>query len=200
MNTLEAIQSRRAIKHYDPNFQIPQQDVDCLLESMLQAPTSFNLQHWRIVLVEDRSLREQIQAAAWGQEQITQASLLFVLCADSKAWEKYPEQCWSNAPEDVREMMLPMIQGFYQGNEQLQRDEALRSVGILAQTAMLSAKALGYDSCPMIGFDQQKVAEIIQLPQDHIIGLVLVVGKAAQPARPKPGQLPLQQVVFRNMF
>jgi len=200
MNTLEAIKSRRAVKHYDPAFNIPEKDLHCLLEHMLESPTSFNLQHWRFVLVDDKALREQVREAAWGQEQVTDASLLFILCADTKAWEKTPEQYWRNSPVETKEMMLPMIKDFYQDRQQLQRDEALRSVGIVAQTTMLTAKALGYDSCPMIGFDHQKVAELIKLPEDHIVGMMLVVGKAVKSAWPKPGQLPIDQILVKNSF
>ena len=74
-----------------------------------------------------------------------------------------------------------MIGQFYEGNEQLQRDEAMRSCGIAGQTLMLTAKAMGYDSCPMIGFDPEQVAQIIQLPEDHVLGFMITVGKAIQP-------------------
>ncbi len=76
----------------------------------------------------------------------------------------------------------------------------MRSMGIAAQTIMLAAKAMDYDSCPMIGFEPDKVAELINLPDDHVIGLMIAVGKAAKPARPKPGQLPLEQVVVRDKY
>jgi nitroreductase len=89
---------------------------------------------------------------------------------------------------------------FYEGKEQLQRDEAMRSCGIAGQTIMLAAKAMGYDSCPMIGFDPVKVAEIIHLPSDHVIGFMIAVGKAVKPAMPKGGQLPLSEVVVQDRF
>ncbi|MCI5050483.1 MAG: nitroreductase family protein [Rickettsiales bacterium] len=200
MNTLETIKARRAVKHYDPDFVMPQADIDTLLEHAILAPTSFNIQHWRLVMVEDAEMRAQLREAAWGQEQVTDATLAFVLCADVKAWEKEPERYWKDAPQEARDTLVPMIHSFYDGKEQLQRDEALRSVGIVAQTIMLAAKAMGYDSCPMIGFDPDKVAELIKLPEDHVAGMMLVVGKAAKPARPKPGQLPLSDVVIKNRF
>jgi nitroreductase len=65
---------------------------------------------------------------------------------------------------------------------------------------MLSAKAMGYDSCPMIGFDPKKVAEIIDLPEQHLIGMMLTVGKAIQPANQRGGQLPYEEVVFGEAF
>ena len=99
-------------------------------------------------------------------------------------------------PETVTGWMGP----FYEGKEQLQRDEAMRSCGIAGQTIMLAAKAMGYDSCPMIGFDQVKVAEIINLPSDHVIGFMIAVGKAVKPAMPKGGQLGLSEVVVQDRF
>jgi nitroreductase len=76
----------------------------------------------------------------------------------------------------------------------------MRSTGIAAQTLMLAAKAMGYDSCPMVGFDPKKVAEIIKLPEDHIISMLLPIGKAKEAARERAGQLPLSEVVITNTF
>jgi nitroreductase len=65
---------------------------------------------------------------------------------------------------------------------------------------MLAAKSAGYDSCPMIGFDPQEIAELINLPKDHIIGMLLVIGKAKNPANPRGGQLNLNEVVINDRF
>ncbi len=200
MDVLTAVKERRAVKHYDPEFDMPQEDIDTLLESAIQSPTSFNIQNWRFVLIKDKAQREKVQEAAWGQEQVGTASLVFVLCADLKAWDKDPVRYWQNAPKEAQDMLVPMIKPFYEGKDWQQRDEAMRSVGIAAQTIMLTAKALGYDSCPMIGFDPEKVAELIQLPEDHVVCMMLVVGKATKSAWPKPGQLDLDEVVIKDRF
>ncbi len=200
MDTIEAIYSRRAVKHYDPDHVMPEEDLRKLLEAAVLSPTSFNIQNWRFVRVADPERRAEIQAAAWGQAQVTEASLLLVLCADLRSWAKDAPPYWRDAPSEVSEQMVPMIEQFYDGNDQLQRDEAMRSCGIAAQTIMLAARATGYDSCPMIGFDPARVAEIIRLPEDHVIGLLVVVGKALKPARSRGGQLPLEQVVIENAF
>jgi nitroreductase len=89
---------------------------------------------------------------------------------------------------------------FYEGKAQLQRDEAMRSCGLAGQTIMLAAKDMGYDSCPMIGFDPDAVARLIQLPADHVIGFMIAVGKGIKPAWPKPGQLPIDEVVVYDKF
>ena len=76
----------------------------------------------------------------------------------------------------------------------------MRSCGIVAQTLMLTAKAMGYDSNPMIGFEPQKVAEIINLPDDHAISMMMAIGKQTKPAMPRGGQLALDKVVFTDKF
>ena len=200
METSQAIRERRAVKHYDADFVMPEADKQELLDLALQAPTSFNLQNWRFVLIEDEEKKKQVREAAWDQAQVTDAALTFVLCADVKAWDKEPARYWKDAPKEAQDILVPMIKPFYDGRDWMQRDEAMRSVGIVAQTLMLAAKSKGYDSCPMIGFDTDKVGEIINLPEDHVIGMMLVIGKATKPAWPKPGQLPLDDVLVVNSF
>ena len=65
---------------------------------------------------------------------------------------------------------------------------------------MLAAQAMGYESCPVTGFDPEQVAKIIRLPENHVIGFLITVGKATKPAWPKPGQLPLEEVVIYDSF
>jgi nitroreductase len=200
LDTFTAIEERRSVKHYDPHHVMPQQDIDRLLELAMLSPTSFNIQNWRFVVVTDKGIQGEIKNASWGQSQVQDASVLLVLCADLKAWDKEPSRYWKNAPEQVQQMIVPMIGQLYANNEQLERDEAMRSIGIAAQTLMIAAKAIGYDSCPMVGFDPQKVAEIIHLPADHIIGMLLPVGKATEPAKARSGQLSKTDVVTLNRF
>ena len=200
MDTVEAIRKRRAVKHFKADFIIPDEDKRLLLDLAIQSPTSYNIQHWRFVLIEDVAKRQAVRNAAHDQAQVTEASLLFVMCADTKAWNKQPERYWRDAPQEVQEILVPMINPFYEGREWIARDEAMRSIGIAAQTIMLAAKSMGYDSCPMIGFDQEQVAELINLPEDHVIGMLLVVGKAEKGAWPKPGQLPLEEILIKDEF
>lgn len=200
MDTLEAIYNRRAIKHFDPEHELTAEEEKTLMQAAIQSPTSFNMQNWRFVLVKDQSLRKQVRAAAWDQAHITESSLLIVLTANLKAYADNPKQYWQNAPQQVAEYLSGMMIPFYEGKEQLQRDEAMRSVGIAGQTIMLAARAMGYDSCPMIGFDQDAVAKIINLPEDHAIGFIIVVGKRTQDPWEKPGQLALEQVVVTDKF
>ena len=200
MNTFDAIRERRSVKHYDSNHKLSDEEIEQLMSLALLSPTSFNIQNWRFVLVKDPEIRKKICSAAWDQAQVTDASLLLVICADLKSWKKNPEQYWKNAPKEAQDFLVPAMGPFYEGKDQLQRDEAMRSCGIAAQTLMLTAKSMGYDSNPMIGFDPEKVAEIINLPDDHVISLMMAIGKQIQPAMPRGGQLALSDVVFTDSF
>jgi len=200
MKTEEAIKTRRAIKHYDPAHRMTAEEINNLLSLAMLSPTAFNIQNWRYVVVSDRELRKRIRAEAWDQAQVTDASLFIVLCADLKSWEKEPARYWQNAEKEVQDFMVPAIDDYYRGKEQVQRDEAMRSCGIAAQTLMLAAKSMGYDSCPMDGFDFDKVAELIRLPDDHVIAMFVAIGKGTKDAWPRPGQLALDEVVIENSF
>ncbi|MDA0814778.1 MAG: nitroreductase family protein [Verrucomicrobia bacterium] len=201
MNTLEAIYQRRSIKQFDPEHTLTQEEETRLLEAAIQAPTSFNIQHWRFVIVRDPALREKIRKEFGNdQAQMTDASLLVIMTADTKAWQKDPARYWRNAPKAVADLLVDWMGPFHEGREWLQRDEAQRSIGMAMQTLMLAAKSIGYDSCPMIGFDIDAVAKLINLPDDHVMGPMVAIGKGTKDAWPKPGQLPLSEVVVENGF
>lgn len=199
MDTTQAIRARRAVKHYDPNHVMPEEHQKELLDLARQSPTSFNMQNWRFVNVRDKDLRLKLREAAWGQAQVSEASMLLILCADLKA-HRDPARYWVDAPKQAQDILVPMIKPFYEAKPETQRDEAMRSVGIAAQTLMLAAKAMDYDSCPMIGFDPSAVAELINLPDDHVIGMIVTIGKAIKPAWSKPGILPDEEVIFTDRF
>jgi len=200
MNTIDAIRDRRAVKHFDPHHVFTKEEFNQLIELAMQTPSSFNIQHWRLVNVTDKELRIKLRQAANNQAQVTEGSLLFVVTVDIKAWEKNPARYWLNAPKEAQDVLVPWIHPFYAGKDQLQRDEAMRSAGLIMQTMMLASKAMGYDSCPMVGFDFDKVAELIHLPKDHAIAAMLVIGKSLKAAWPKPGFIPRSEMVIENHF
>lgn len=200
MNTIEAIESRRSVKRYDPNHKMSQEEINQLISLAILSPTSFNIQNWRFVVLTDPELKDKAKQASWGQAQVTDASIVVLLCADLMSWNKEPERYWRNAPKAAQDALVPMIGKFYANNLELQRDEAIRSCGIAAQTIMLAAKSMGYDTCPMIGFDPIKIGELINLPKDHLITLMITVGKALEPARERSGQLSLNEVMVMNHF
>lgn len=200
MNVTEAIDSRRAVKWYDPQHKMPESTFLALMEAALKAPTAFNIQNWRFVRVTDPAQREAIRAVAWDQAQVTDASELLVLCFDAKAWERDPARYWRNAPQAVQDLLLPALEQYYRDKPDIERDEGMRSCGIVAQTIMLMGRELGYDSCPMDGFDYDAVGTIVDLPADHRIALMIAIGKKIKEPWPRPGQLALGEVLYENRF
>ncbi|BET26837.1 nitroreductase [Limnobacter thiooxidans] len=200
MELFDAIYQRRAIKAFDPDYTISAEDEQKLFEAAIQAPTSFNIQHWRFVVVRDKALRQEMRKLGNEQAQITDASLLVIMTADMKAWEKSPARYWAGAPKEVADLLVGWMGPFHEGREWLQRDEAQRSIGMAMQTLMLAAKGLELDSCPMIGFDIEAVAKLINLPTDHVMGPMVAIGKGTKAPWPKPGQLSLTEVLINNTF
>ena len=200
MNVTQAITERRSVKAFDPHHRMSEQEINQLMSLAMLSPTAFNIQNWRFVLVTDPVLRQQIRAASWNQAQVEEASLLIVLTADLNAWAKQPERYWKNAPKAASDVLVPMIGQYYQNNDQVQRDEAMRSCGMAATTLMLAAKEMGYDTCPMDGFDFAAVSKLLNLPADHIPTMFVVVGKALKAAAPRGGQLAMDEVVVYNQF
>lgn len=200
MDVFSAIASRRSVKKFDATHAMSEQEIERLLGAAILSPTSFNIQNWRFVAVTDPAVKAEIRRAGWNQAQYTDCSLLVIICGDRDAYRREPARYWANAAEAARAYILPAIEGAYGPNPQLRRDENLRSGSMAAQTLMLAAQAMGYDSCPMIGFDFEAVARIINLPGEHDIVMAVAVGRALEPARERGGQLPLAEVVRRDRF
>jgi len=199
MELLDAIRARRSIKHYDSNHRLSESELKHLLSQAVLAPSSFNMQNWHFVVVTDREVQEQLCKAGWNQAQLRDASATIVLAGNLTGWQN-TDRYLRKAPEEIQQLFGGMVPSFYEGNETMQRDEALRSVGLVGMNLMLVAKDMGYDSCPMIGYDAAKVAEIVGLPEDVPPLMIITVGKAAEKARPRMGLLDLEEVVSMNSY
>jgi len=200
MDTFDAIKTRRAIKKFDSSYKMTDEQVQSLMKLTLLSPTSYNQQNWRFVTVTDQTVKEKIHVAARNQAQPLDGSLVILLCGNMNAWKDDPMRYWKNHPLEKQEHVKEAMHKKYSDSPQNRRDEAIRSCGFAAQTIMLAAKQMGLDSCPMVGFEYNEMAKIINLPDDHIIVMMIVVGKAASPAAERGGQLSLDEVVFENKF
>jgi nitroreductase len=200
MSVTQAIVKRRSIKAFDPHHRMTKEEIAKLMSLAMLSPTAFNIQNWRFVVVTDPVLRQQIRSVSWNQAQVEEASLLIVLTADLKSWAKQPERYWHNAPKPVQDYLVPAIGNYYKDHDQVQRDEGMRSCGMAAMTIMLAAKEMGYDTCPMDGFDFDIVARLLNLPADHTPAMFVVVGKALKEASARGGQLTMNEVVIQNKF
>ena len=200
MDTFEAIKTRRATKKFDKSYKMTSEQVKSLMEHAILSPTSYNQQNWRFITITEQSIKDQISKAARDQPQPSEGSLVIILCGNMNAWKEEPLRYWKNHPSEKRETVKNALQRKYADSLQNRRDEAIRSCGMAAQTIMLAARQMGLDSCPMGGFEYDELAKVINLPENHLIVLMIVVGKAAEAAKPRGGQLSLDEIVFENRF
>ena len=200
MDTLEAIKTRRATKKFDKSYKMTSEQIKLLMEHAILSPTSYNQQNWRFITITEQSVKDQISKAARDQPQPSEGSLVIILCGNMNAWEEDPIRYWKNHPSEKQETVKNALQRKYADSPQNRRDEAIRSCGMAAQTIMLAARQMGLDSCPMGGFEYDELAKVINLPENHLIVLMIVVGRAVEPAKPRGGQLSLDEIVFENRF
>jgi nitroreductase len=194
MELREAILTRRSVKKFDPSHEIGDEDLRTLVRFACLAPTSFNMQNWQFVAVRDKARKAELRAVSYNQAQVEEASLILLLCGRLDAHVD-PSRVLRHAPDELRGMFTGMIQGMYGTNEDLNLQEACRSIAFAGQNAMLMARDMGLDSCPMIGFDPKKVSELLELPDTCPPLLMLTIGKALEEARPRMGLLDFEDVL-----
>lgn len=191
------VRQRRSIKSYDPARTISDAQLKELFEEVVLSPSAFNLQHWAFIAVRDPEIKKKLKEAAWGQQQIEDCSVPIFVAGKLNAHRDAPS-IYKGVPEGVREKVLPMIADFYEGKDQLVRDETIRSASLAAMTLMYAAKSRGFDTGPIIGFDSDAVARLLKLGPDHIPVMLIVLGYAKGEPRPRSCRKPVEEVVRLN--
>ncbi len=185
---------RRSIKTYDSSKTIDRKELQQLFAEVTLSPSAFNLQHWTFVAVMDPDQKKKLREAAWGQLQVEECSVAMVVCGKLDAFEDV-EQIYQETPAEVQAKVVPMVRDFYQGKEQLQRDEAIRGATLAAMTLMLCATNRGWDTGPMIGFDPEAVSRVIRLTPNFIPVMLVVLGTARGDIRPRAYRRPVAEFV-----
>ncbi|UOK64144.1 nitroreductase family protein [Paenibacillus sp. OVF10] len=181
---------------------MPEADLNAILTAAAEAPSSWNLQHWRFLVIESEADKAKLLPVAYGQSQIVESSVTIAVLGDLEANRNtviYDQAVEAGAlTAEVRDALVGQINGAYQ-SPQIARDEAIRNASFASQNIMLAARSLGYDTCPIGGYNPQKLIETFNIPARFVPTLLITVGKAAQPARPS-GRLPLSEVVVKGSF
>jgi nitroreductase len=197
MEFSEIVQRRQSVKSYDPEKTISDTELKELFDEVVLSPSSFNLQHWTFIAVKDPALKKELKGVAWDQVQMEDCSVAVLVCGKLDAYKDAPK-IYKEAPGEIQKKVLPMIQGFYDGKEQMQRDEAIRSASLAAMTMMYGAVNRGWGACPMIGFDPEAVAEILKLTPNIIPVMFVVLGHQKDAPRPRSYRHPVEDVVRLN--
>ncbi|BCU76103.1 NAD(P)H-dependent oxidoreductase [Luteolibacter sp. LG18] len=169
-SVIAALRWRYATKTFDPSRQIPAETWGALEQSLVLTPSSFGLQPWKFLVVENPAVRAELRAKSWGQGQVTDASHFIVFAART---DVAPEDIsgWVARLADVQgnsvEALAPM-QGMIEGFVSAMPFEArhvwnVRQVYIALGQFMTTAALLGIDTCPMEGLDPKAYDQILGL-------------------------------------
>lgn len=198
MTAKEIMLERHSVRYYQPDVQIPEADLQEMLSLAASAPSSWNLQHWRFLVIQDAANKQKLLQIAYNQKQVVDASVVVIVLGDLQANLAAPAVYASATPE-IRDTMVKQIDGAYANNPTIARDEAIRNASYAAMQLMLAAKAKGYDSVPMGGYNQAALIQEFNIPDRYIPTLMLPIGKAEKPARPTD-RLPLAQQIINERF
>ncbi len=199
MEFQDIAQQRRSVKSFNPDRSITDDELHQLFTIVTLSPSSFNLQHWRFVVIRDAKIKAELRKASWNQEQVEKASAVVTVAGKLNAYDD-AEKIFSDAPDNVREQMVKMTHGFYADKPQIQRDEAIRSGSLAAMSLMYAATDMGLASGPLIGFDPVQISQILSLPESLIPVVMIVLGEQVGDMRPRSQRLSLSEVVKLESF
>ncbi|MDO7906731.1 nitroreductase family protein [Paenibacillus sp. JX-17] len=200
--TLRVISERHAVKKYDSSAALPAEHLEAILTAASQAPSAWNLQHWKFLVIEDAADKQTLLPIAYNQQQVVDSSVTIAVLGDLEAnrntviYDQAVDAGFLAA--EIRDALVGQINGAY-ANPQVARDAAILNSSLAAQNIMLAAKALGYDTCAMGGFSAPQLVEKFNIPERYIPVMLITVGTAKEPARPS-GRLPLSEVVVKGSF
>jgi nitroreductase len=200
----EAITRRRATRRFDPSRSLPDDLLKRILHLATLAPSGFNLQPWRFIVVRTERNRRRLKACAFNQPKVAEAPVVLIVLGYHHPHRSHLEPMVERqlamgaiTPESAAEMRARA----YRAMERVS-DRALwatRSTMLAAATLMIAAEALGVASAPMEGFDPDLVREAFGVPDDHTICCLIALGFAAAP-KPFPGRFPLEEVCYEEHF
>lgn len=181
LSVREAAERRRSIRAYEPG-PIPREDLDEILRVTSLAPSAFNLQPWRFLVVETPEVKNALAAAAYNQPQVHSAPAVIVLYTDMADTLANLDEVFHPGMDEVqRDSSRAMILGSFAGNSAAEREAWGAEQGNIALGyLLLSAEAHGYQTSPMLGFDPDAVKKLLGLP-DHVrIPALVAIGRGAQ--------------------
>ena len=204
MDVSEAIRKRRSIRKFKPD-PIPEEKIRLLLESARLAPSGTNTQPWRFIVIKDNDTKKKLQEAAHNQRHINRAPVIIVCCADLKAFKEFPERVdeliESGAlPEKTREVFVPYLK---KGMDTVTKDALIvaaeANVAIAVEHIVLQAVEIGLGTCWVRWYEDDKVKEILDIPEYVEVMALLPVGVPDEEPAPRP-RLGLDKIVYSEKY
>jgi nitroreductase len=185
MDFKDVLLKRRAVNFFDPKKPVPDSLIKQMIEMAAQAPSSFNLQPWSLIILKTPEEKMRLRKLAWNQPKVSEAPVVFICLADRTGWEKghplveknFREMIKAGAmKEEQHEWFLNACQGLYGARPEMEQAFACKNAGFFAMALMFAAKHLGVDTHPMDGFDHDAVRKEFQISENYWIPLLMAVG------------------------
>ena len=198
LDVAQAAAARRSVRVYKQE-PVPREDLDRIFATVRLAPSAFNVQPWRFVVVTDQDLKAQLGVAAGGQKQVTGAPAVIVLYTDMKAvLEKLDDVMHPGIPADKRAASAARFHASWSNKSDAEREQWGASQGYIALGyLLLAAASLGYATSPMLGFDAVKVREILGLPSHAAVPALVSIGRGDEEGFPHHRHALEQLVTYR---
>ncbi|USL27510.1 nitroreductase family protein [Priestia megaterium] len=183
----EIVLNRRSIKRYDPSVKISREEMEEILAEATRAPSSVNMQPWRFIVIETPEGKKKLaELAKFNSEQVNTSSAVIAVFGDMNNFE-YAEEIFGKAvelgymPHEIKEQQLQVITPVYENmREADMRDVVLIDSGLVSMQLMLVARAHGYDTNPIGGYEKELIAEAFGLDKERYVPIMLIsIGKAA---------------------
>ncbi|GAB7387068.1 nitroreductase family protein [Bacillaceae bacterium] len=203
-NVAEVMKERRSVRKYKKGVNIPREKLEEILRLAITAPSSWNLQHWKFIVVEEEETKKRLFPIAYNQQQVLDASAVVIVLGDTEAYRN-AEKVYGDAvragymTEEVKSTLVNNVNQAYQNVKDFGVHEAIRNASLAAMQLMLAAKAQNIDSCPMGGFDPVALRKELNIPDRYIPIMMISLGYAAEPAH-QTARFPLEQVVVHERF
>ncbi|MCY9089304.1 nitroreductase family protein [Bacillus mojavensis] len=184
---LEIMKGRRSIRNYDPTVKISKEEMTEILEEATTAPSSVNAQPWRFLVIDSPEGKEKLAPlASFNQTQVTTSSAVIAVFADMNNAD-YLEDIYSKAvelgymPQEVKDRQIAALTAHFEKlPAQVNRETILIDGGLVSMQLMLTARAHGYDTNPIGGYDKENIAEAFGLDKERYVPVMLLsIGKAA---------------------
>ena len=200
----QALLDRRATSHFKPN-PVPEEYLEAILQFGAQAPSGYNLQPWRFVVVREKENRERLKKAAYDQDKAGEAPVVIIAFAIRDDWKNYIDAIFQESARRgvVKPEMISKVK--QQASDFLEKGIPQpiwlsRHTMIAVTTMMLVAESYGLDTAPMEGFDPEAVKRDFDLPDNAEVIALLAIGFAKEPDKPYGGRLALEEFVYDERY
>jgi nitroreductase len=199
----QVLLERRATGHFLPD-PVPKEYLDAILKLAAQAPSGYNLQPWRFIVVQDEDNRKRLQKAAFNQPKVAEAPVVVIAVGMKEDWKRTAGEVFQEGAQrgaGKLENVDKYKQSALDFLNTLPMDVWVnRHTMIAFTTMMLVAEAYGFDTAPMEGFDAAAVKREFGIPDEAEVVALLAIGKAKPPDKPYTGRFALDRIVSSERY